>query len=75
MDRPDDPIDKRLLVALTDLGGKCWRQHLDRVDLNLGQVLHERGGPEGAVRTFPSAQSPRWCTSEQLCGVQDRPCG
>jgi len=43
---PEDPIDNRLLAALTDAGGPRWRQHLERVDLKLGEVLYEPGRPQ-----------------------------
>jgi len=36
---PEDPIDNRLLAALSDVGGQRWRQGLERVDLTLGQLL------------------------------------
>ena len=40
---PEGAIGNRLLAALTDVGGECWRRHLVRVDLKLGQVLSEPG--------------------------------
>lgn len=40
---PEGAIGNRLLAALTDVGGECWRRHLVRVDLKLGQVLYEPG--------------------------------
>ena len=46
MTHPDDLKDNRLLTALTDVGGQRWRQHLERGDLTLGQVLYEPGRPQ-----------------------------
>jgi CRP-like cAMP-binding protein len=46
MARPQGAIGNRLLAALTDAGGERWWWHLERVDLDLGQVLCEPGGPQ-----------------------------
>jgi CRP-like cAMP-binding protein len=46
MIHPEDPIENRLLAALTEVGGQRWRQHLDHVDMKLGQVLSEPGRPQ-----------------------------
>jgi CRP-like cAMP-binding protein len=46
MAHPEDPKSNRLLGALTDADWQRWRRHLERVDLNLGQVLYEPSRPQ-----------------------------
>ncbi len=46
MSRPEAPNDNRLLAALTKVCGPGCQQHLQHVDLELGQVLSEPGRPQ-----------------------------
>ena len=46
MAHPEDPKSNRLLAALSDADWQRWRRYLERVDLELGQVLYESGMPE-----------------------------
>jgi len=54
---PDDsafgPDGNRLLALLSDEDAARWRLHLERVDLELGQVLSESGSPPAYVY-FPT---------------------
>jgi CRP-like cAMP-binding protein len=51
---PEDPNGNRLLAALSDGCGLAWLRHLERVDLEPGQVLQEAGRPQRHVY-FPTS--------------------
>ena len=54
MTDPSDSRCNRLLAALADAPGQGWWSQLERVDLRLGQVLHESGAALGQVY-FPTS--------------------
>ncbi len=54
MAQTEVPNDNRLLAALMSASGQVWPQHLQHVDLHLGQVLYEPGRPQHFVY-FPTS--------------------